>query len=297
MESLATTLSESLVNELVTAVGLRPTRFNHWLFWRLFRRITDQMAVLGASSDEITRSEGFPAACQWLLTHFCADVQVQGAENIPDRGPLLVLSNHPGTYDAVVIFSMLQRHEIRSVSSEIPFLKLLPNVHKHFLFTPRKDTIGRMLILRKSIQHLQGGGTLNFFGSGHRDPDPVIYPGGGKIFDNWLDVFDVLFDQVKGLKVLPTIVSGVVSPEWAKHPITWLRKKQIDKQRLAEFGQVITQLRKPGKLMMSPRIFIGKPFSEEDLRHEVGSGSFFTAVIARARKVYRESRLYFGDFL
>ena len=296
MESLATTLSESLVNELVTAVGLRPTRFNHWLFWRLFRRITDRMADLGAKSDAITESEGFPAACRWLLTYFCTDVQVHGAENIPDRGPLLVLSNHPGTYDALIIFSNLQGHKIRSVSSEIPFLELLPNIHQQFLFTPREDSTERMLVLRHSVQHLRKGGTLNFFGSGHRDPDPAVYPNSDLIFDNWLNVFDIFFPFVKGLKVLPTIVSGVVSPKWAKHPITWLRKKQIDKRRLAEFGQVITQLRKPGKLMMSPRIFIGEPFTEEDLRRKVGVGSLYEAVIARARGLYRESSAFFGDY-
>jgi len=297
METLAITLSESLVNELVTAIGLSPTRLNHWLFWRIFRRITDRLADLGATSDEITKSKGFPAACQWLLAHFCSDIIVHGAENIPDSGPLLVLSNHPGTYDAMMIFSILEGHQIQSVSSEIPFLNLLPNIHKHFLFTPRDDPTERMLILRKAIHHLQAGGALNYFGSGHRDPDPVIYPGAEKIFDNWLDVFDVFFRHVKGLKVLPTIVSGVVSHKWAKHPITWLRKKQIDKQRLAEFGQVITQLRKPGKLMMHPRISIGKPFSEEDLRGEIGPGILYPAVIERARKVYRESSAYFGDFL
>jgi hypothetical protein len=255
------------------------------------------MAVLGARSDAITKSQGFPAACQWLLTHFCSDVQVHGAENIPDSGPLLVLSNHPGTYDAMVIFSTLEGHQIQSVSSEIPFLELLPHVHQHFLFTPRDDTTGRMLILRQSIKHLQGGGTLNFFGSGHRDPDPVMYPNADLIFDNWLNVFDIFFRYVKDLRVLPTIVSGVVSPKWVKHPITWLRKKQIDKRRLAEFGQVITQLRKPGKLMMRPRIFIGESFSEGDLRKEVGAGSVYQAVIERARKVYRESAATFGDFL
>ena len=297
MKTLASTLSESLVNELVTAIGLRPTRFNHWLFWRLFRRITDRMAVLGATSDEITKAKGLPAACQWLLTNFCSDIHVHGAENIPDGGPLLVLSNHPGTYDALIIISILNGHQIQTVSSEIPFLKLLPNAHKHFLFTPRDDPTERMLVLRKAIRHLQAGGTLNFFGSGHRDPDPVIYPGAEKIFDNWLDVFDVFFRFVKGLKILPTIVSGVVSPKWARHPITWLRTKQIDKQRLAEFGQVITQLRKPGKLMMRPRISIGKPFTEGDLRQAVSSGSLFPAVIERARKVYRESGATFGDFL
>jgi hypothetical protein len=48
--------------------------------------------------------------------------------------------------------------------------------------------------------------------------------------------------------------------------------------------------------MMRPRIFIGMPFSEEDLRREVGFVSLNEAVIARARGLYRESAAYFGDF-
>ncbi len=59
METLATTLSESLVNELVTAVGLTPNRVNHRLFWRAFRRITESMATLGATSDAITNHRVF----------------------------------------------------------------------------------------------------------------------------------------------------------------------------------------------------------------------------------------------
>ena len=92
-------------------------------------------------------------------------------------------------------------------------------------------------------------------------------------------------------------VSGVILKKWARHPITWFRKKQIDKQRLAEFGQVIKQLLKPGRLMMTPRITVGVPFSEGDMRAEVGSGSLHRAVIGRARVLYKESGDYFGDFL
>jgi hypothetical protein len=49
--------------------------------------------------------------------------------------------------------------------------------------------------------------------------------------------------------------------------------------------------------MMRPRIYIGEPFTEEDLRREVGSGILYPAVIARARGLYRESAAYFGDYL
>ncbi len=296
MNTLQASLSESLIDELVAAVGLPKVKLYHELFWSLFRKITDKFASIGATFDEITKNRGFPAACEWALTQFCKNIRVHGVDHIPDHGPLVVLSNHPGAYDALVIFSNLRGHRIQSVSSEIPFLRLLPNTHQHFLFAPREDVRERMLVLRKAVRHLRNGGTLNFFGSGHRDPDPCVYPGGEKSIDHWLEVSDFFFRYVKDLKILPVIISGVVSPKWARHPITWFRNKQIDKQRLAEFGQVITQLRDPGKLMISPRISFGEPYSESTLREFIGSGLLHQAVIERSKVLFRESRNYFGGF-
>jgi len=292
-ETLITHLSESLIDEIVAAVGLPTTALTHTVFWHLFRNITDRLANLGASFDQIIKEMGLPAASAWALTHFCSNLQVHGSEFIPDQGPLLVVSNHPGTYDALALFSILEGHNIRSVSTVIPFLNLLPNARYHFLFTPRHDVRERMLVFRNAIKHLQSGGTVVYFGSGHRDPDPAVYPGAGRSIDNWLNVFDTFFKYVKDLKLLLTIISGVVSAKWAKHPITWFRRKQIDKQRLAEFGQVITQLRKPGKLMMTPRVSFGKPFSENDLRQVVGTGKLHhDAIIERAKLLFQESISY-----
>jgi 1-acyl-sn-glycerol-3-phosphate acyltransferase len=296
MNTLVTHLSDSLIDEIVAAVGLPTTRFNHCLFWRLFRKITDRFADLGASVDAITKSSGLPAASEWALTHFCSNIQVHGVEHIPDQGPLLVLSNHPGAYDALIIFSNLRGHTIQSVSSSIPFLNLMPNTGQHFLFAPRDDARERMIVLRRAIQHLKEGGALNYFGSGHRDPDPSAYPGAIRAIDHWLDVFDTFFRYVKDLRVIPMIISGVISAKWVNHPITWFRKRQIDRQRLAEFGQVITQLRTPGRLMMTPKISIGKPFSEDDLRRVAGQGKLFHAVTEQAKVLFMESSSYFGDF-
>ena len=296
MNTLIETLSDSLIDEIVTTVGLPKSKFNHWLFGLIFHKITTNFAELGSGFDEITKKSGLPAACEWALKQFCKNIQIHGAENIPDGGPLLVISNHPGAYDALIIFSNLKGHRIMSVSSEIPFLRYLPNTGQHFLFAPRNDSRERMIVLRNSIQHLQHGGTLNFFGSGHRDPDPSVYPGAEEAIDYWLEVFDIFFRYVNGLKILPIIISGVVSPKWAKHPITWLRKKQIDKQRLAEYGQVITQIRNPGRLYLEPRISIGEPYTEESLRDVVGSGDLHQAVIERSKALYRESRANFGGF-
>lgn len=297
MDTLEMTLSESLVDEIVAAVGLPTTKFNHNIFRLFFQKIINQLAYLGVTFDQIAKDEGLPAASEWALTNFCDSVKVHGLENIPERGPLLVAANHPGAYDGLVLYSQLVGHTIRSVSSEIPFLDLLPNARQFFLFASKKDQRERMLAMRNAVRHLREGGAVIYFGSGHRDPDPTVYPKAIESIDNWLDAFDSFFKYVKELQVLPVIMAGMVSPKWAKHPITWLRKNQIDKQRLAEFGQVITQLRRPGRLMLAPEISIGLPFGENDLRQVVGQGRLYPAVIARVKALFHESRAHFGNFL
>jgi hypothetical protein len=92
------------------------------------------------------------------------------------------------------------------------------------------------------------------------------------------------------------VVSGVVSAHWARHPITFLRRKQIDKQRLAEFGQVITQLLFPKKLMLSPVISFGPCVSTAILRRETSGESLLPAIIKREKDLLVDHcRIFGGD--
>lgn len=287
-------LSRSLVDELVTSVGLRKNHLNHAIFWVLFRFITDKLAVLGVPFDQLVAEQGLPSASQWMLTHFCDQVSANGVEHIPQEGPLLVAANHPGAYDALVCFSQMGRKDIKWVSSDIPFLKLLPFTSEHIFFSSRQDQNNRMLVMRNAVQHLKQGGALLFFAAGHREPDPAVYLGSDHSISQWMNVFDPFFKYVDGLQLLPAISSGMVSSRWARHPLTWLRRKQIDKQRLAEFGQVITQLLKPGKWMMQPAVSFGEVFGEGELRKKAGEGSLFPAVVDACTHLLKEHVSQFG---
>jgi 1-acyl-sn-glycerol-3-phosphate acyltransferase len=281
-------LAKILVDELVAAFGLPRTPFFRGLFWFLFRRILTRFTALGVTFDRTTGDEGLPQGCTWALSRFSVQVAARGSEHIPAAGPLLVVSNHPGAYDAFAIFSQLVRRDIRWVSTEIPFLDNLPHVRPHVIFASRTDARSRMAALRSAINHLKGGGVLLYFGAGHRDPDPSVYPGAAEEIDNWLPGIDFFFRHVPGLQMLPTIVSGVVSPRWAHHPITWLRRKPIDSRRLAEFGQIISLMLHPERQRMYSDVSFGPPLTHAALQAESSEKDVLPAVIAREKALLAE---------
>jgi 1-acyl-sn-glycerol-3-phosphate acyltransferase len=281
-------LAKTLVDELVGAVGLPRIRPLRGLFWFLFRGLLTRFAALGVTFDRTTGDEGLPQGCTWALSRFSAQVGARGREHIPAAGPLLVVSNHPGGWDAFAIFSQLVRKDIRWVSTVIPFLDNLPHVRSHVIFASRTDTRSRMAALRSAINHLKDGGVLLYFGAGHRDPDPSVYVGAAEEIDDWLPGIDFFFRHVPGLQMLPTIVSGVISPRWAHHPITWLRRKPIDSRRLAEFGQIISLMLHPERQRLDSYVSFGPPLTHAALQEESGTKDVLPAVIAREKALLAE---------
>ncbi|MEZ0396127.1 MAG: 1-acyl-sn-glycerol-3-phosphate acyltransferase [Anaerolineales bacterium] len=281
-------LARTLIDEMVGAVGLPKMAAFQKLFWSLFGGLMIRFAELGLTFDRLVASSGLPKASQWALSFFCHPAAGRGLEHIPPDGPLLVTSNHPGAYDALVIFSHLNRPDIRWISSEIPFLDNLPHTRQHIIFASRVNAAQRTAALRAAIRHLRGGGALLYFGAGHRDPDPAVYAGAAQAMEAWLPGIDFFFRHVPGLRLLPTVVSGVISTYWARHPITWLRRKQIDQQRLSEFGQVISQLLRPGRLMLTPRLSFGPGADFETLQAESSPADILPAVIRREKALLAE---------
>jgi len=153
-----------------------------------------------------------------------------------------------------------------------------------------------MSAMRSAIRHLQAGGALLYIGAGQLDPDPAVYPNAAENIEEWLAGIDFFFRHVPRLRLMPTIVSGVVSPKWARSPITCLRRKDIDKRRLAEFGQGIIQLLFPGRLMFTPYVSFGPPVTIEILRSESSQENVLPAVIARTKALLTEHCRIFGGY-
>ena len=290
-------LSDSLTYELVTAVGLPKKPFFFHIFKSIFRKITTKLALIGAPFDRKIAKEGLVPACKDILENFCYPANTFGIELVPQSGPLLIVANHAGAYDALEILQHVNRPDTHWIGTEIPFLELLPFTRQHIIFAPRKDSRKRAIAMRNAIRHLKEGGALLYFATGHRDPDPAVFPGAENAIEHWLNSFNTFFKYVPNLQLIHCMVSGVVSEKWAHHAITRLRRKQIDRHRLAEFGQVMTQLVKPGKFYVTPSISFGKPVDEATLKHEAQADSVLPAVIARGKDLLHQHIERFGGMV
>jgi hypothetical protein len=215
-------------------------------------------------------------------------VTARGQEHIPSSGALLVLSNHPGTYDSLVISATLQRDDLCIISGDIPFLKNLPEARKHFFFISEQDQKVRAVAARQAIRHLQAGGALLLYGFGHIDPDPAVYADASSVIENWSPSIDLFLKVVPEAKVLITITSNVVSPKWRRSLLYHLRRRPLDRRRLVEFGQVMTQLLFPGSFRQSPNISFAPPVSAGILQKESVSGRLLPTIIARAKMLLQD---------
>jgi hypothetical protein len=275
-------LSHSLVVELAGSIGFRNSPLAHRIIRPLFKPVTDRLAHIGLTFDCNVLQMGFSKAIGFALKDFAVSVDSRGTDDFPPKGPLLVVSNHPGTYDSLVIASQLQRDDLNFISGDIPFLRLLPHANQHFYCISDQEN-GRMLATRKAIRHLKAGGSMLLYGFGHIDPDPAVYDGAVAHLDRWSPSIDLFLKAAPETRLLLVIVSHVVSSKWRNSILYRLRSDPVDRRRLVEFGQVSFQLLFPHRLMSSPCISFAPPVSVDELLHESESDRALPAVTLRAK--------------
>ena len=276
-------LRQSLIDEIIKSVGLPRTPFWQKIFSPIFWLPTDRFSRFGSKFDALVAKSGFNKAIQNALAFFVGDVEVHGKDNIPKNGPLLVVSNHPGTYDAVMITAQLPRDDVKIVSSGIPFIQKMKNANSHFLFATR-DTYKRMVVIKRAIRHLKSGGAILIFPSGHIDPEPAFIPKAMQELETWSRVVEIFLSKVPETTIQVAIVSNVLSQKHFKNPLTRLRKHWRDRQRIAEFIQVINQLIFRRKFYDVPKITFAKAFGMQEISKSGEMKVIMPYVIARAKE-------------
>ena len=236
-------LEDSLIRELAKTMALPQTARIRSLVHLIFGKAVQRFSKLALRLDQEIAQQGSMAGMRWLLPHLVAGYKACGEDIIPKTGPLLIVSNHPSSYDGMVISAFINRVDYKIIIGEIPPYRYLPHISRHVIFSPpAKNTYGRMQTVRNGIQHLKGGGALLIFPRGGIEPDPSFMLNPDAEFDRWSRSLEIFLQRVPQTRVLVTIVSGVIAPAAMRHPITWFRKERSDCQRLAFIYQIMRQV-------------------------------------------------------
>jgi hypothetical protein len=270
------TLTRVCVDDLLFAFGLGKLRHARRPLELLFqipaRRLASQVAIY----DRIVGDLGLRAGGAWALERMARRVEIEGQENVPTEGPLLLVANHPGLSDAVALFATIARTDLRVVAAERPFLNALPNTLP-YLLTVNEKSPGRLGLVRSATRHLRNGGAVLTFPGGRIEPDPAVLPGAVRSLERWSSSAALFARLVPDLAIVPAIICGVLSTTAMRNPLTLLRHRNEDREWLAATLQIMT----PGLYDVTVKVSFGRPIHAGDY----SEGRVGQVVLERARRM------------
>jgi hypothetical protein len=269
VEALTRICADQLLEAFGLSNGVRPLEL-------LARFPAERLARQVATYDEIVGESGLAAGGAWALERMARRVEVEGHENVPQDGPVLLTANHPGLADALALFATIARDDLRVVAAENPLLDVLPNTSRH-LISVSEDSYGRLGAVRIAARHLKRDGALLTFPGGRIEPDPAVLPGARDALERWSESLDLFARLVPDLKVVPAVVSGVLSPLALRNPLILVRRHRHDREWLAATLQMLT----PALRNVTTRVVFGRPMRTGD----VPDGSVREAVLDETRRL------------
>ncbi len=277
------TIHQTITTEVVKIIGAAPQRWTGRLLSVLLSSPLRKFSALAATFDRLVAEEGFPRAARAAVEQFTSEFHIFGSEYLPDQGPLIIIGNHPGGLDAFLIAASLPRDDIQMVVSGVPFFESLPSIGEHMIHAPY-DPHGRVGVVRRVIRHLQDGGSLLIFPSGNVDPDPAVMPGLEAALESWSASLDIMLRKVPESRVVTTIISGVLARKYFKHPLARIRRAPRDRQKMAEFLQILRQLFRPDSADIRPCVTFDPPLEVQSWVQEANSDPIVPRLVDRAKQ-------------
>lgn len=103
--------------------------------------------------------------------------KVQGAENMPTEGPVILAINHVSMWDPVVAACSVKRKVYFMAKEELFSIPILGSIFSRLGAFPVKRGHGDMNAIRQSLAILKGGGVLGLFPEGTRSKTGEIQKG------------------------------------------------------------------------------------------------------------------------
>lgn len=251
---------------------------------------THRFSRLAAEFDRQVAQFGLGTAARWVLPHFVEGVRAYGVERIPTSGPLIIASNHPGGFDGLVVTACLPRDDLKVVVTGRPFFRAMVGTAPHLIYTPPPSSPDRMMVVREAIRHLRAGGALLIFANGQVEPDPAVLPGAEDSLPRWSQSLSILARRVPGVRLLVTVVSGVLAPSCLQHPLVRRRQDLPLKQILAEFLQISQQMVLGRRFGLKPAVRFAEPLLPSEVDGGQEAPAALAAVVARAKGLLADLR-------
>ena len=284
--------------DLVTLSGAERSRIGRQLLQVMLggqlRRFADNLATF----DVELATRGLAEASQALCARYSGRVVADGLEHIPARGPLLLVSNHPGLFDTLAIYATLPRPDIRALARPQPLLGLLSSLAPNLLMLPDEGA-GRAGGLRQILQALRAGGALLIYPAGHLEPEPLLVGRHGlngasphESLGPWSHGVGTLVKlaarQGIPLRVVPTALSGVLSTStWRWFgPLLKLRRSLRGREDLT----AVLQVAFPGLGPTTIRVRYGAPLDAAVLAADANVAAITTRVRAAVHAQLQETR-------
>jgi len=216
--------------EIVAAIGVpQQSARGEALRW-LFRGLSGRLARTLASFDEDVVQIGLCLAARRALTALGVSTRRYNHDAIPREGPLCVVSNHPGAFDALALMAELGRADLRILALDREFLRTLRNLSQaHLLFVDPTQVTRRIGAVRAALTHLRSGGALLHFPAGKIEPD-VAFGAQGALIEPWSEGSDALLGLFSRNQAALRIaaVSGVHSQRAKQHFVNrWFERRGV----------------------------------------------------------------------
>lgn len=232
-------ISPLVVHEILKAMKIKPESIAARMVTPLLRPSARKFTRLLVEFDLASKYSGATGAAGRMLPHFFDDLQVRGTEHTPASGPLILAANHPGGMDFIAIAARAGRDDLKVITSDVGFLQALPHGQKFMIPLPN-DARARFGALKEAIRHLENDGTLLLFPTGSIDPDPHYFANAAAHIERWSQSLEVFTRKVPQVNIQPIISSHAIRERLLFNNLLVQRQKtRVDRQRLAEFLQVM----------------------------------------------------------
>jgi hypothetical protein len=174
---------------------------------------SSRLGEILATFDARIATGGLGRAAREVVSRLGAKIDVTG--ECPPKGPVLIITNHPGAYDALALMGSLgERNDARLVASDRAFLRAMPHLSlDHLIFIAEDHPMSRARGVVRALDWIGEGHVLVHFGAGKIEPD-VKFAYTGEALGEWGDGTTLLAKRAhaKGAAVVPCFISGVHSP-------------------------------------------------------------------------------------